>query len=583
MSFSWNEQKVDDNFSGRSLQLSKLDEFYQKSASNITVLSGLPGMGTSEIAKEFLRRSLANQIYTVWIHSQKSSQLKENLNELAKQELKLSEVNQKDSKTLSLLVEISKSIFERTGKRWVIVFDSCEPKTAQENCLFEFSQLCYDQVMIIITAKVRKFDYNTNVVDVDELEISEAETLAKSILPQESNEAISLLCAFTKKFPIVLRMAIGCIKNHQTHDITGPHYDIKSYILDHKKEKEQNHFLSPFSSSATHEKMFFDTLIATLKKIKYEHQEAFAFLEILSYGNPNAFPMAMLRSIYNIDASNCDEEKFIKSLNSLKEFCILKSFGNLEKLSLEINPIVQNVTKQFLLKPDNTGLQKVIKYLTTTEISSLQEIANIKQCTSLWRNVANYGDTKIMGIAEKILTCLEKHNLYYDMRKFLKTTSPLYKKPELKNSPIAATIIQKYALILVEFEMLDAAHKECEYLLDLHSKEGNQEHAFDCLHDIANIHLNQGELDKAQALYQKVLEQRLNFYNCENAKTMATRAQIANTYTNQNQFVKAKLEFQKVINWQIEEKNNISNGLMSIHSLGYCHATLKPEGCSSQL
>jgi tetratricopeptide (TPR) repeat protein len=197
----------------------------------------------------------------------------------------------------------------------------------------------------------------------------------------------------------------------------------------------------------------------------------------------------------------------------------------------------------------------------------------LKQVSMFWRQVIKYDIAEkdiLLKLVHLLLDKLENHCFFYDLLKLSKAATTKFRNlPLYENSQLVLKVIEKYALVLKQFDKLDDAWVEFNYLLCKHNSSGNFESAIESLHDIATIHHLKQEPHKALDCYQDVLSKRQEMYGDQHEKTMVTKANIASMLFETGRFREGKEILDKVIEWQLIKKNDIPRGLHSKHSLGY--------------
>jgi hypothetical protein len=220
-------------FTGRKEELENLHREVQRNSGNnaleltvisqMTSISGLGGVGKSELAKKYIREHRHDYDGNViWINAEKYETLSESFRRLANDTLKIAtkgiDGQQKDIK--SIVTEVYKYFAKR---KCLFIFDNAEKfRTEKEGDegidKFLPNNLPPDdnKPYIIITSRNQKWEKRIKVIPLDTFTEEEAIKLIKKGLnindDSQQNEVIQLSQTL-QRFPLALQQAVAYIKD----------------------------------------------------------------------------------------------------------------------------------------------------------------------------------------------------------------------------------------------------------------------------------------------------------------------------------------------------------------------------------
>jgi hypothetical protein len=403
-----------ESFTGRSRELENLHKVVQRNLgenkdkltviSQVTSISGLGGIGKSEIARMYAREH--RQDYdgnVIWINAASYGTLKESFRRIAKDKLniltKCMDGQEKDIK--SIVQEVYKHFSKRNS---LFIFDNAEKlRTEKEGdegidrFLPNYLSVDDNKPYIIITSRNQNWGDKTKVLLLDTFTKEEAiEFIKKELgIRDDSQEKKILQFAITLQFfPLALQQAVAYIKQmdkelkyfEQKFGIT--HY-LKKY---EEKARELLNFDFPEDNNNCYTKTTFITWEVTLEKIKQNKygQQALEVLETIAYFAPDNIPINIF-----LELVKGDTEK----LGSILQLPTQYSMYKLEPGIINIHRLVQQILRLRLQEQQNEKetLRKALEFIITPiEKRTADGSKCLTHAISVW-NYAIKDDDRILA------------------------------------------------------------------------------------------------------------------------------------------------------------------------------------------
>lgn len=368
------------SFTGREEELkglhSKMQDSETQSAPTvcgITVITGLGGIGKSELARKYAVQYY-KQYYNdvIWINAESYKTLVESFCILAKGKLKIkTETAEGKERDIRYIVQDVYKYFR--NEKILFIFDNAVQMGSAEkknNGIMGFlPQTCYvSKFYVLITSRNQRW-HNIEKLSLSTFHEKEATELIKrelKITNKSQDREIKQLAETLGYFPLALQQAIAYIKDER---ITGK-FKIKNYLKGYKKyTRELLDFKFPDYSRDSYAKTTFTTWKATFDKVKQaEHSDKFLkILEIISYFTPSNISMKILEVISYFAPNNISMEILeITSYfvpNSIPIVIFSKLVSDIEELGLAIELLKQHslINSEKGLINVNTLVQQVVR------------------------------------------------------------------------------------------------------------------------------------------------------------------------------------------------------------------------------
>jgi hypothetical protein len=300
------------SFAGRKKELEDLHQLVQSNLgknnsltaiSKMTSISGLGGIGKSELAKMYAQQHCKDYDGNViWINASTYETLIESFYRLAKDKLniltKCSDGREKDIK--SIVQEVYKYF---SKKKSLFIFDNAEKLRAEnegddgiDRFLPNYQSDGDNDPYIIITSRNQKWGETKGLVLNTFTEEEAIEFIRKELsINNDSQEpeirqlAITLEC-----FPLALQQAVAYIKQTDNESkYFGQKFEVAQYLKKYEEmEGKLLNFVFPEDNSNDYTKTTFITWEVTLEKIKQNKfgQQALEVLESIAYFAPDNIP-----------------------------------------------------------------------------------------------------------------------------------------------------------------------------------------------------------------------------------------------------------------------------------------------------
>ncbi len=335
-------------FAGRREELIDLHNKIQRSSEKVTVISqitsisGLGGIGKTELARQYVQE-YSKDCYdnVIWINAESEIALVESFTRLAKDKLKIDtkDANGKEKDIRSIVEEVynffsnSKSLF---------IFDDAE----KSNYLNKFLPI-HDSLpggngpYILITSRNREWERGIEVINLNELKSEEAIEFVKkglSIEDESQNEKIKALVEKLQHFPLAIQQAISYIEDQR---VTRK-FDIDDYLKEYeKKAKDLLNYEGFRGIDNNYAKTTFTTWKITTDKIASNEKYgklALRILDVMSYLAPDNISREFF-----LDFTGNNEEELRSAVRLLIKYSMVS--GKQEQGVLSIHKLVQEVTK----------------------------------------------------------------------------------------------------------------------------------------------------------------------------------------------------------------------------------------------
>lgn len=276
----WNLSKTNASFIGRKEKLQEIYAFFKKGNKDILALTGGPGFGKTQIAKQYAYQFEKNYNFIWWIDAQQDLpsqfiKLAHALNHLLPKNEKII------PSTLSqeALIHTIHHTLRVKNISYLLIFDNVETYTQIE----KFIPPTYQQPRKHVLLTSRFANIWIDKIEIGKFDRKESIFLIKQNLPKEKERDMEKLAETLSDYPLGLTLAIGFIK-------TFPTATISKFIEMHMNkalrngENLPNLILDQYSHDAQ------ATLSLSLKMIKERSPEALHSLLFMSLLNSKDIP-----------------------------------------------------------------------------------------------------------------------------------------------------------------------------------------------------------------------------------------------------------------------------------------------------
>lgn len=382
-------------FTGRE---NKLQEIYDKlhkgtgkltAISRIVVISGLGGVGKSELARKYAyeyRKDYDGNV--IWINAETQKDLEESFEGLAR------ELNRREGSKISTTEEGIESIIEGVYRyfedvKGLFIFDSAEGY--KNISKFLPSSLNY-RPYVLITSRDTKWKLGQKiemeVTKLDVFEEPEALEFVEKFLDIDNasqDKEIEELAEELQCFPLALKQAVAYIRNKNKESKLRDYgrFEISDYLKEYQQHPEKLLKEGVYGNEECYTKTIFTTWDVTIEAIKRKECgiEALSILEIMAY---LALDDICIKEIF--PKSMADDKK--KLWNAVK-LLDRHSMINLRKRTVNIRRLVQKVIRLKLQEKgqEEETLRKALELINSNDVVK-EDVSHI---VSVWEYASKHG------------------------------------------------------------------------------------------------------------------------------------------------------------------------------------------------
>jgi tetratricopeptide (TPR) repeat protein len=561
-------RKPVDSFTGRRRELENLHKVVQRNLeknkhkltviSQVTSISGLGGIGKSELAKMYAHEHCQDYDGNViWINAATYAQLKESFHRLAKEKLnivtKCMDGQEKDIK--SIVQEVYKYFSKRKS---LFIFDNAdelrtekEGDEAIDRFLPYFLSVDDNEPYIIITSRNQKWGETIKVLLLDIFTEEEAiEFIRKELgIRDDSQEKeIHQLAITLQYFPLALQQAVAYIK--QTDQIlkySEQKFEIADYLKRYEeKARKLLNYNFPKDNSNCYTKTTFITWEVTLEKIKQNKygQQALEVLETIAYFAPDNIPIKIFLKLVKGDT---------EKLGSMLQLPAQYSMFNLDRGVINIHRLVQQVIRLRLQEQqsENETLRKALEFIITPiEKGTAESSKCLPHAISVWNYASKHDDRilakKLIEASSLITYKLIYETRYQDAHAFAIQTLELL-KGKLKISRLIPLNTKYNMSTGLSNESINEIFKEVSKLIECVL---GAEHSSTLLanHNFARMLHQKSKYEEALEIYEEVLDIEERVLGEEHPSTLTTRNNMALVLDEQGKYEEALRIYEEVFN-----------------------------------
>jgi len=343
------------SFIGREDKLLELGGLIQNSMLPAVTVSGLAGMGKSELVRKYISLNKATIPICHWVNGDSAESLRSSLEQFGGY-LKVPTTDKMDAKPLQLL-EIVKNILTQVREtmnlfnegNYTIVIDNVDD--AYEDFITVTKLLCsYSRSNVIITSRLRDvLSGETEFLELSEWTEEDAFEYVNRILKTPpSDPDVGILCSTLQFYPLALSQAVAYIRHQQRISLQGHSYSVKHYLAEYESKAEL--ILNTTPKISTYEQTSLVVLNITIDKMKSHHEHvghvAYSCLELFSFLNPDGIEVTLLKyflkRIINERSKQPDESE--ENMTLAVQLLVYYSLISVQNCVATIHRVVQKVT-----------------------------------------------------------------------------------------------------------------------------------------------------------------------------------------------------------------------------------------------
>ncbi|WP_264723580.1 ankyrin repeat domain-containing protein [Wolbachia endosymbiont (group A) of Cheilosia soror] len=362
----------------------KLDQITNNIQKGIVVISGLGGVGKSELAIKYARNQYGQEDSVVWINDETHQTIKESFHRLYKKlGFKIKDKDEEE-KSIEIIVGDIYEYFANGGS--LFIFDNAEKYTTIEKFLPLGLPNKPNVLVTSLNNEWKSARVNIETVPLGDFTNSEAIEFVKTALEikdDSKNVDITNLVRKLHNVPLALQQAVDYIKDmNEEFKARGLEFGISDYL--EKYEQAPRRMLNTESVADEHTKTIFKTLETTIDKVKENKeygQQALDMLNIMSYFAQNNIP----EKIFLDELASSDQEKLVSITRLLKKHSIV----GLEQGMLTVRGLVQQVVRLESEEKQQQEeiLEKALRLLKEHMVTVENYIPHI---TSAWNYASKY-------------------------------------------------------------------------------------------------------------------------------------------------------------------------------------------------
>lgn len=395
-------------FVGRKGELKAVHDAFQRSAdkkaevSRIVVISGLGGVGKSELARKYGRSK--EKYYDgniIWIDAEDLETIKNSFLKLAER----LDIPAKDkygsNKTPETFAQETYNFFASENRKSLFIFDNAE----RYGSISEFLPLAlsseYNKPCILITSHDRKWDAreegDIKVILLGEFkEIEALEFVKKALNIQDNlqNKEIEELIEELQHFPLALGQAVAYIRNKNRELSPRRKFVISDYLKEYRQEAEKlfkeiekllENEKKESESAVRYTKTVLTTWNITRNRIanNTEHgKQAIDVLNIMAYLAPDNIN---IEEIFTKPIAD-NEQRLWDAVKLLDRYSMI----NLREKIVNIHRLVQKVTRLKLReeKREEEVLRRALELINSSDVTQ----DNTIHVTSIWEYASKHGN-----------------------------------------------------------------------------------------------------------------------------------------------------------------------------------------------
>ncbi|WP_143688847.1 tetratricopeptide repeat protein [Wolbachia endosymbiont of Laodelphax striatellus] len=500
-------------FTGREEELIDLHNKIQRSSEKVTVISqitsisGLGGIGKTELAKQYIQdysKDYYNDV--IWINAESEVTLVESFTRLAKNKLKIDtrDTDGKEKDIQAIVEEVHKFF---SDSKSLFIFDDAE-KSNYLNKFLPLHDLLPDgnRPYILITSRNREWERGIEVINLNELKSEEAIEFVKkglSIEDESQNEKIKALVEKLQHFPLAIQQAISYIEDQK---FTGE-FDIDDYLKEYEKKTKDLLDSKVFRGiDNDYAKTTFTTWKITTDKIASYRENgklALRVLNIISYLAPEKISREVFSGL-----TKSSEEELRSAVRLLMKYSMVN--GEQKQSVLSTHQLVQEVTR-----------------IALAEEGRSEEV--MKETFALLRASFPYG-------SDKLEDYLKKRELLPHLEVFLSNVDNWLKKNPHNKEKIEEDYLKNLLILINDgYFNLSSPQRQKELLeraLPILEKYHGKDH-FEVAQILINLSIPYGILgdyQKQKELIERALPILENHYGIGNFEVAQILVDLSSTY-----------------------------------------------------
>ncbi|XP_037042106.1 uncharacterized protein LOC119078615 [Bradysia coprophila] len=538
------------HFVGRSSELRRLEDALgitpnsSSTPSHIIAVSGLGGIGKTQLVRKFIKKNRLSYRNVIWINSERNELIIESLKTLARDELNIP-LTHEDGREKDFNSVVGQLLNRLSQTKTLFVNDNVDEIESIKFLLT--TETSGEKPHFIITSRIREWGDGIDVIHLDAWNVSDAIEYVATVLnhPIDSDNDKLLLVDRLEAFPLALRQATAYIKYQRKEE---PVYRIVDYVEKYQTQEMLDCKLFQKDALNIYEKTTFTTWRVTIDAIEQDAKYgrlAARILHVIAFFDPDNIQ----RSVFFVHFTLGNEEHVRAAINLLVNYSMVDCQES--KSVLNVHRLVQQVIK---LKLQSTHQESLILEDGLMLMAKLIESENLK---------GNHSHAiSIFLAALKFDTLVEQfsampHSIFVNLMeggefnraktfgdKVLQSFKNLFGENHPKTLEVTLTTAHSFRQLGLHTSALQMYQNVLEKR-EIHLGEDHPD-TLTTRFSTAWSYRQLGMHSEAVVMYQKVLKKWKEKFGDDHPKTLTCEANIAFSYRELGMHDKALQMYQEV-------------------------------------
>ncbi|KAJ6635390.1 Nephrocystin-3 [Pseudolycoriella hygida] len=403
------------HFVGRRSELIRLEDAMKDATkSHIIVISGLGGIGKTQLVRKFIKTNRLAYKNVIWINSDRYELIVESLKTLAKDELNIC-LTHEDGREKDFNSVIGQVLNKLSRARTLIVSDNVD-KIDDVKFLLTIETFG-EKPHFIITSRIREWGDGIDNIHLDAWNVVEAIEYVSTVLkdPSDSDDDKRLLSDRLQAFPLALKQATAFI-NYQRKQNTL--YRITDYITNYHTQEMLDCRLFQNDVLNIYEQTTFTTWRVTIDAIEREGaygKIAVRILHTIAYFDPENIQ----RNVFLIYFASDDEEHVLSATTLLVNYSMVDC--HVDQSLLNIHRLVQQVIKINLKASHQEGNILKDALILMSKLAQSEKLnENHSHAISIFISALEYNELveEFASLPQNIFSCLMEWGKFNRAKEF---------------------------------------------------------------------------------------------------------------------------------------------------------------------
>ena len=498
-------------FTGREDFITKLHNLIagQGSAavSQAPAISGMGGIGKTQIAVEYAYRHMSEYKMALWIRSENESSILSSFSEIAR----LLDLPAKTEQDLMLQAQLVRQWIEQRND-WLMIFDNADDPDIIRNYVPRSNG-----GHVLITSRASAFGDLAKAFNLDEMPPDEARgfLFRRSKIEDKSDknvETADKICEELGYLPLAIEQAGAFIERN------GCSFD---NYLNRYRDKGIKVFDDKKYQPGSYEYTVATTWLISCDKIREQNPASANLLELCAFLAPDGIPVELLKQesekLEDSGKEFPDPTDIDEALGDLRQYSLIKVIPGSDEFS--IHRLLQAVIREMMSESDARTWIEVATEIANGALPHPIEVMNWPECERLvphLLSVAKHVDSQTIETETSALM-LHQTAYYLNERADYVNSTKLYRRAlEIREKvlgpdhPSVATTLNNLGGLYRAQGKYDEAEPLYRRALEIREKVLGPDHPYvaTTLNNLGLLLAAQGKYDEAEPLYRRSLEIR---------------------------------------------------------------------------